>query len=165
MVKPKLVNHAAGDAQAADGGRRVPGDRHRRSLGCLLLPPRLQHGTHYTLLTTHYTLHTTHYTLHTSHYTLHPKHETSAPPTASATWYEQLLRRNLKRCRGGLVFKAHRLLYHSTLGSRVIKKKKALGRLLLTPRLQHGAHSKNPALTFLYVPCSLGGGSLTAIYV
>ena len=25
--------------------------------------------------------------------------------------------------RGGLVFKAHRLLYHSTLGSRVIKKK------------------------------------------
>ena len=28
------------------------------------------------------------------------------------------------RFRGGLVFKAHRLLYHSTLGSRVIKKKK-----------------------------------------
>ena len=26
--------------------------------------------------------------------------------------------------RGGLVFKAHRLLYHPTLGSRVIKKKK-----------------------------------------
>jgi len=26
--------------------------------------------------------------------------------------------------RGGLVFKAHRLVYHSTLGSRVIKKKK-----------------------------------------
>ena len=25
---------------------------------------------------------------------------------------------------GGLVFKAHRFLYHSTLGSRVIKKKK-----------------------------------------
>ena len=25
---------------------------------------------------------------------------------------------------GGLVFKAHRLLYHSTLGLRVIKKKK-----------------------------------------
>jgi len=30
----------------------------------------------------------------------------------------------LKRFRGGLVFKAHRLLYHSTLGLRVIKKKK-----------------------------------------
>ena len=31
------------------------------------------------------------------------------------------LRRNVKRFRGGLVFKAHRLVYHSTLGSRVIK--------------------------------------------
>ena len=32
----------------------------------------------------------------------------------------------LERCRfrGGLVFMAHRLLYHSTLGLRVIKKKK-----------------------------------------
>ena len=28
------------------------------------------------------------------------------------------------RFRGGLVFKAHKLVYHSTLGSRVIKKKK-----------------------------------------
>ena len=36
---------------------------------------------------------------------------------------EQLLRRNAKRFRGGLVVKAHRLVYHSTL-SRVIKKKK-----------------------------------------
>ena len=36
---------------------------------------------------------------------------------------DQLLRRNVKRFRGGLVFKAHRLLYHPTLGSRVIKKK------------------------------------------
>ena len=30
---------------------------------------------------------------------------------------------NVQRFRGGLVFKAHRLLYHSTLGLRVIKKK------------------------------------------
>ena len=37
---------------------------------------------------------------------------------------EQLLSRNVKRFRGGLVFKAHRLLYHSTLGLRVIKKKR-----------------------------------------
>jgi hypothetical protein len=37
---------------------------------------------------------------------------------------EQQLRRNVKRFWRGLVFKAHRLLYHSTLGSRVIKKKK-----------------------------------------
>ena len=32
--------------------------------------------------------------------------------------------RNVQRFRGGLVFKAHRLWYHSTLGWRVIKKKK-----------------------------------------
>ena len=31
---------------------------------------------------------------------------------------------NVKRFRGGLVTKAHRWLYHATLGSRVIKKKK-----------------------------------------
>ena len=30
----------------------------------------------------------------------------------------------MKRFRGGLVFEDHRLLYHSTLGLRVIKKKK-----------------------------------------
>ena len=35
-----------------------------------------------------------------------------------------LLRRIVRRFRGGLVFKTHRLLYHSTLGSRAIKKKK-----------------------------------------
>ena len=34
---------------------------------------------------------------------------------------------NLHRFRGGLVFKAHRRLYHSTLGSRVIKKKEPSG--------------------------------------
>jgi len=33
----------------------------------------------------------------------------------------------MKRFRGGLVVKAHRLLYHSTLGLRVMKKKKSLG--------------------------------------
>jgi len=32
------------------------------------------------------------------------------------------LHRNMQRFGGGLVFKAHRLLYHSTLGLRVIKK-------------------------------------------
>jgi len=31
--------------------------------------------------------------------------------------------RNVQRFRGGLVFKAHRLLYHSTLGLRIIKKR------------------------------------------
>jgi len=33
------------------------------------------------------------------------------------------LRRYVKPFRGGLVFKAHILVYHPTLGSRVIKKK------------------------------------------
>jgi len=32
----------------------------------------------------------------------------------------------VKRFRGGLVFKAHRRLYHSTLGLRVIKKKREM---------------------------------------
>ena len=41
---------------------------------------------------------------------------------------EQLLYRNVKRFRGGLVLKAHRLLYHSTLGSRASKKKKRRSR-------------------------------------
>ena len=35
----------------------------------------------------------------------------------------QLLRRDVQRFRDGLVCKAHRLVYHSTLGWRVIKKK------------------------------------------
>ena len=37
---------------------------------------------------------------------------------------KQLLRRNEKRFRGGLVFKAHRRVYHSTPGLTIIKKKK-----------------------------------------
>ena len=39
---------------------------------------------------------------------------------------EQLLYRNVQWFRGGLVFMVHRLLYHTTLGSRVINKKKNL---------------------------------------
>ena len=47
----------------------------------------------------------------------------------------------MKRFRGGLVFKAHRLLYHSTLGLRVIKKKKKV-------RLEHcDLRSRHPYLT------------------
>ena len=34
----------------------------------------------------------------------------------------------MKRFRGGLVFKAHRLLYHSTLGLRVLKKKREIAK-------------------------------------
>jgi len=35
--------------------------------------------------------------------------------------YERLLYKNVQRFRGGLVFKAQRLLYESTLCSRIIK--------------------------------------------
>ena len=38
-----------------------------------------------------------------------------------------IFRRDVERFRTGLVFKAHRLVYRSTLGSRVIKKKKKRG--------------------------------------
>ena len=57
---------------------------------------------------------------------------------------EQLLRRNVKRFRGGLVPKAHRLLYHSTLGLRVIKKKKRRE----THHLAWRSAQKNEALDF-----------------
>jgi len=40
----------------------------------------------------------------------------------------------MKRFRGGLVFKAHRLLYHSTLGLRIIKKKRLMFADLVVPR-------------------------------
>ena len=36
----------------------------------------------------------------------------------------QQLDKNVQRFRGGIVFKAHRLLYHSTEGLRVIKRKR-----------------------------------------
>ena len=39
---------------------------------------------------------------------------------------EPTVRGNVERLRGGLVFRAHRLLYHSTLGSRLIKTEKTL---------------------------------------
>ena len=43
----------------------------------------------------------------------------TVPP--STLYSSQFNNKNVKRSRGGLVFKAHRLLYHSTLGLRVIK--------------------------------------------
>ena len=49
---------------------------------------------------------------------------TAPAPPMQFSIEEQLLRRCVKRFRGGLVSKAHRPLHHSTLGSRVIKKKK-----------------------------------------
>ena len=64
----------------------------------------------------------------------------------------QLLSRNVERFRGGLVFKALRLLHHSTLGSKVIRKKRrrpcAHGRhsfAQLRPHPPHqAAHTLNP---------------------
>ena len=72
------------------------------------------------------------------------------PPTDS----EQLLRRIVKQFRGGLVFVAHRLVYHSTLGLRVIKKKKRRRReqLKMFQGLCPESQGHNLALTVLYVP-------------
>ena len=51
----------------------------------------------------------------------------TSPPSAhrnsARVWLGRLIHRNVQRFRGGLVFKAHRLLHHSTLGLRVIKKR------------------------------------------
>jgi len=48
-----------------------------------------------------------------------------AVPCGSGTLnLRTILYRNVQQFRGGLVFKAHRLLYHSTLGLRVIKNRR-----------------------------------------
>ena len=66
----------------------------------------------------------------------------TAPTPEPTPNHEQLLHRNVQRFRGGLVFKAHRLLHPSTLGSRVTKKKKtrAVSRL----RGYHALHPSSP---------------------
>ena len=56
----------------------------------------------------------------------------------------QLLYRNVNRFRGGLVFKAHGPLYHSTPGLKVITKKKELLSTLNT--LLHTEEEKQDAL-------------------
>ena len=63
-------------------------------------------------------------------------------PAMEVAISEQLLRRNVKRFRGGLVFKAHGLVYHSTPGSRVIKKKKNGGRAPVKFSWPHASGSK-----------------------
>jgi len=78
-----------------------------------------------------------------------PKSRTSHKPFNPATLsnpqpVEQLLRRTVQRSQGGLVFKAHRLLYHSTLGSRVRKKEEEKGRSLAT-RCANTARCWHPA--------------------
>jgi len=50
----------------------------------------------------------------------------SSPATPGhASKIKTRLDKNVKRFRGGLVFKAHRRVYHSTLGLRVIKQKRS----------------------------------------
>jgi len=49
---------------------------------------------------------------------------TNFPETKLSLVTSHEVKGNMQRFRGGLVFKAHRLVYHSTLGVRVIKKKK-----------------------------------------
>jgi len=49
--------------------------------------------------------------------------------------------RNLQWFRGGLVFKAHRILYRSTLGSRVIKKKTTHPKVTAATRMEPAAMS------------------------
>jgi len=59
----------------------------------------------------------------------------------------------------GNIFKAHGLLYHSTLGWSVIKKTKK-EHLKKHIRTENGSsQGQNLALTVVYVPCSLGGGT------
>ena len=54
---------------------------------------------------------------------------TVTPYSNTSTREERLPARASLPAGGGLVFKAHRLLYHSTLGLRVIKKKKKKGEI------------------------------------
>jgi len=49
----------------------------------------------------------------------------SSPPHARKSVYEIVSALMNLRFRGGLVVKAHRLLYHLTLGLRVIKRKRS----------------------------------------
>ena len=63
-----------------------------------------------------------------------------------ALQWKQVLGRHVERFRGGLVFKAHEMVFHSTLGSTVIKKKEKKW-------TQLGAH---PGLDHL--PAQLGEG-------
>jgi len=64
-----------------------------------------------------------------------------------ARYSSQFKNRNVKRFRGGLVSKAHRLLYHSTLGSRGIKKKRRRRR-----RAQSGPRARMSSMSPV-VPC------------
>ena len=65
--------------------------------------------------------------------------------------------------RRGLVFKAHPRFYHSTLGLRVIKKKKKREQVETFEGLLPESQGQNQALTVLYVPHSLDSGLLFSL--
>ena len=58
-----------------------------------------------------------------AHARVPPRPAAAREANQPATVQEQLLSRNVERFRAGLVLKAHKLLCHSTLGMRVIKRK------------------------------------------
>ena len=99
--------------------------RHRATLegrdSNLNLKPQPIHPKPCTLQLTPYTLHPAPYTLHPAPYTLHPTPYT-LHPTPVISWrrsergVSETARKGELCCgyRGGLVFEAHRLSYHST---------------------------------------------------
>ena len=68
-------------------------------------------------------LYTEHLSLRYTMVCILPRWYVSKTACAHLSIQEQLLHRIVKRFRAGLVFKARRRVYHSTLGSRVMKKK------------------------------------------
>ena len=81
---------------------------------------------------------------------------------------------NVKRFRGGLVFKAHRLVHHSTLGWRVIKKKMFFTPLVYAPGclvllfLRWGGDAPSSRISESRWPCTLpcrGGGNVDLLGV
>ena len=68
-----------------------------------------------------------------------------APPPRTFWYTSQFKNINVKRFRGGLVFKAHGRVYHSTLGLRVIQKKKDL--LVASPSFNIASPSSDIANT------------------
>ena len=79
------------------------------------------------------------------------QHVRSRPSSRSIQ--DQLHSRIVKRFRGGLVFKAHRLLCHSTLGSKVIKKKRredARGGTSLSEHAREAQHVRSRPSIYIY---------------
>ena len=66
----------------------------------------------------------------------------------------------MKRFRGGLIFKAHRLVYHPTLGSRVMKKRKksANSEALVQEPLREIAHADSQVMPRSPPPLAFFGG-------